>query len=317
MELFFDESGDFGFPAEGFDAYVQAALICPEQHEAEIDGYVTSAKEHLGVEELHAATIDDARLIDICRFIGASPVSLVAQATDTRAMNDAQITEHRLAQAAQLKENLEQWKRAGGSSKRIEDWYWQHINRAGLPQRVSNSEYVQADLLVGLIHAAVFKAIVRNLDDRYRDDLADFHFVLDGKLAGKLAAGEKVLNALLLPRLGSNPYEFVVPSEWFDEPKHPFVAKFGEDDHKISLNRVFEHGLRFESSHDHAGLQLVDVVAYVARRAILEPDNAVIHRAYGEIRESLRTERNGQALKLVRYTSGQDNVDEMRYRRVL
>ena len=274
-------------------------------------------KDELGVEEVHAAEFPAGRLVDICRFIGASPFSLVGQATDTQAMTDRQITEHRLAQAVQLKGNLEQWKRAGGNAKRIEEWFWQHINRAALPQRVNNSEYVQADLLVGLIHAALFKSIVRYLEERFRDDLVDFHFILDGKLPGKLAAGEKVLNTLLLPRLGSNPYELVVPVEWHDEPVHPFVAKFSEGNGKLSLNRIFEHGLRFESSRDYAGLQLVDVVAYVTRRAILEPDNDVIHAAYAQIREPLRTERDGQALKLIRYTSGQDNVDELRYRLVL
>src|SRR5215211_6379827 len=210
-------------------------------------------KDELGVEEVHAAEFPAGRLVDICRFIGASPFSLVGQATDTQAMTDRLITEHRLAQAVQLKGNLE-------------EWFWQHINRAALPQRVNNSEYVQADLLVGLIHAALFKSIVRYLEERFRDDLVDFHFILDGKLLGKLAAGEKVLNTLLLPRLGSNSYELVVPVEWHDEPVHPFVAKFSEGNGKLSLNRIFEHGLRFESSRDYAGLQLVDVVAYVTRR---------------------------------------------------
>jgi hypothetical protein len=317
VHLYFDESGDFAFPADGFDAYVQAALICPDSYLAEMEEYVTQMKDELGVEEVHAAELPAGRLVDICRFIGASPFSLVGQATDTQAMTDRQITEHRLAQAAQLKGNLEQWKRAGGNAKRIEEWFWQHINRAALPQRVNNSEYVQADLFVGLIHAALFKSIVRYLEERFRDDLVDFHFILDGKLPGKLAAGEKVLNTLLLPRLGSNPYELVVPVEWHDEPVHPFVAKFSEGNGKLSLNRIFEHGLRFESSRDHAGLQLVDVVAYVTRRAILEPDNDVIHAAYAQIREPLRTERDGQALKLIRYTSGQDNIDELRYRLVL
>jgi hypothetical protein len=80
---------------------------------------------------------------------------------------------------------------------------------------------------------------------------------------------------------------------------HPFAAKFFEPSENVSLNRIFEHGLRFEPSHEHAGLQLVDVVAYVTRRAILEPDNDVIHRAYAHLRDNLRTERDGQALRLV------------------
>jgi hypothetical protein len=315
--LYFDESGDFAFPADGFDAYVQAALICPDSYLDEMESFVTETKAALGVEELHATDLPEERLVEICAYISESPIQLVGQATDTAAMTDRQITDFRLSQAAQFKENLELWKRHGGTAKRIEDWYWQHINRAGLPQRVSNSEYVQADLLAGLIHAALFKAIVRYLDDHYRDGLVNFYFILDGKLPGQLAAGEKVLDALLLPRLGSNPYDLVVPIEWHDEPVHPFVAKFSEGEGKLSLNRKFEHGLRFESSRNHAGLQLVDTVAYVIRRAILEPSNDVVHAAYNSIREKLRTERDGQALRLVRYDTGQDNIDEARYRPLL
>lgn len=173
-------------------------------------------------------------------------------------------------------------------------------------------------MLVGLIHAVLFKSIVRYIDDSWRDDLVDFHFILDGKLPDKLAAGEKDLDVLLVPLLGSNDYELVVPNTWGDEPVHPFAAKFFEPSENVSLNRIFEHGLRSEPSHEHAGLQLVDVVAYVTRRAILEPDNDVIHRAYAHLRDNLRTERDGQALRLVSGGGGREQeIDDYRYRLVL
>jgi len=158
---------------------------------------------------------------------------------------------------------------------------------------------------------------VRYLDDAWREDFVEFHFVLDAKLPGKLAAGEKELNVLLLPRLGSNDYSIVVPTTWYKEPPHPFIERFSEGNNKSSLNRIFAQGLRFEDSRAHAGLQLVDTVAYVTRKAILEPDNEAIYAAYSEIRENLRTERKGQALRLVRYATGQDSVDEARYRPLL
>jgi uncharacterized protein DUF3800 len=317
MHFYFDESGDFAFPAERFDVYVQAALICPDSFVDKVDHYVINQQRELGVAELHAAELPDEKLDEICRFVAGGPVSLVGQVTDTRAMTDEQIAAHRKAQAVRLRANLEQYQQAGGRWEGAEAWYQRHIKRTELASRVNNSEYVQADLLVGLIHGALFKSIVRYVDDGWRDDLADSHFILDGKLPGKLAAGEKDLNVLLMPRLGSNPYELVIPTSWYEEPVHPFVAKFGERNNKASLNRIFEHGLRFEPSQAHAGLQLVDAVAYVTRKAILEPDNDVIHAAYAHIRETLRTERDGQALRLVRYTTGQDNVDEARYRLVL
>ena len=55
----------------------------------------------------------------------------------------------------------------------------------------------------------------------------------------------------------------------------------------------------------------------MVRKAIVEPENEVIYAAYSLIRENLRTERAGQALSLVRYATGQDNLDEGRYRPVL
>ena len=85
VHLYFDESGDFAFPADGFDAYVQAALICPDSYLAELEECVTQMKDELGVAEVHAAELRAGRLVDICRFIGASPFSLVGQATDTQA----------------------------------------------------------------------------------------------------------------------------------------------------------------------------------------------------------------------------------------
>ena len=95
------------------------------------------------------------------------------------------------------------------------------------------------------------------------------------------------------------------------------IAKFGTGEGKLSLNGIFEQGLRFAASQEHAGLQLVDMISYVTRRAILESGNEVIHRAYAHIRDHLRTERDGQALTLVRYAGGTDTADVTRYRLVL
>jgi hypothetical protein len=317
MHLYFDESGDFAFPADRYDVYVQAGLIVPDSFVDKVEHYVTNTKERLGLVELHAAKVPDDELVGICEWLNSGPLSLVGQATDTAVMTTEQLGNYRQQQAARLAENLTQYKAAGGRWDGAEAWYTRHIKRAELSSRVSDSEYIQAHMFVGLIHAALFKSIVRYIDDEWRDDLVDFHLVLDAKLPGKLAAGEKDLDILLVPLLGSNDYELVVPNTWAEEPPHPFATKFFESDGKVSLNRIFEHGLRFESSREHAGLQLVDVVAYVTRRAILDPEDGVMHRAYGYLRENLRTERNGQALRLLAGEEPARDLDEYRYRLVL
>jgi hypothetical protein len=64
--------------------------------------------------------------------------------------------------------------------------------------------------------------------------------------------------------------------------------------------------------------RFVDVVAYVTRQAILEPENDVIHGPYAHLRDNLRTERDGQALRLVSGGSGvEQELDDSRYRLVL
>src|SRR4051812_8974998 len=106
MHIYFDESGDFAFPSDRFDAYVQAALICPTSFVDKIKHYVENAKLRLGVEELHATALPDEELVEICRFIVDGPIALVAQVTDTDVMTQEAITAHRLEQAAILEQNL-------------------------------------------------------------------------------------------------------------------------------------------------------------------------------------------------------------------
>jgi uncharacterized protein DUF3800 len=318
MHLYFDESGDFAFPTDRYDVYVQAGLIVPDSFVNKVEHYVANKNDELGTTELHAAELPEEELVPICEWLTSGPLSLVGQATDTAVMTAAQLRDYRQEQAARLAENLEQYKAADGRWAGAEAWYTRHIKRAELSSRVSDSEYIQAHMLVGLIHAALFKSIVRYIDDSWRAELVDFYFILDAKLPDKLAAGEKDLDVLLVPFLGSNDYELVVPNTWSEEPRHPFASKFFEPNGNVSLNRIFEHGLHFEPSYEHAGLQLVDVVAYVTRRAILEPDNDVIHRAYAHLRDNLRTERDGQALRLVSGGGGLEHeIDDYRYRLVL
>lgn len=62
MHLYFDESGDFAFPADRFDVYVQASLICPDSFVDKIEHYVTNQQRELGIAELHAAELPDEKL---------------------------------------------------------------------------------------------------------------------------------------------------------------------------------------------------------------------------------------------------------------
>jgi hypothetical protein len=111
--------------------------------------------------------------------------------------------------------------------------------------------------------------------------------------------------------------------QWKGDPPHPFEQKFtvehgrvfGRDvGSAIDLKVVFEHGLAFEDSKDHPGLQLADVAAYVVRRAVLVQHSQPIQRAYDLLRPKLRT-LEGPALRIHRLnTSQEDRSSVERYR---
>jgi uncharacterized protein DUF3800 len=322
--LYFDESGGFAFPVDEFDCYVQAALICPDSQLPAIERFVAERKEDWGVTELHASELTGDQLVQICRFIEQSDCQLLTSVTDTVLTAAAGIAEFRLGQAATVRKNLDWYKERGGDVKEIEDWMLRNIKRTGLASQMNHAEYVQAHFMVELIAEAFQKALIFFHEDKWRDDFHEFRFILDGKLPSKMAAGEKYMHDVIVPTLGSRPGKSITTiSEWRDDPPHPFHVKYSakggrvagkEIEDGLDLKLIFEHGLQFEPSHDHAGLQLVDAVAYTIRRAVLDPENRAIQRAYDALRPKLRND-DGKSLRLVSLNVGeQDRSSLERYR---
>lgn len=321
MYFFFDESGNYSFPEDRFDCYVHAALICPDTALPTISAYVDEFRAASGREEIHAAELDLNQLLEVARFIGRSDCQLLAHVTDTVLVTKSGIAQFRLDQAATLKRNLDWYRREstkaiGSPVPEIEDWYLRQIKRAGLASQISHGEFVQARYLVELVIDAIQKSLLPYSDDRSRDDFADFYFCLDAKLPTKMAAGEKFLNDSIVPALGSRPRQgLTLVSTWKEEPLHPFVKKFagtrgrimGRDvESGIDLSLMFEHGLQFSDSRNHAGLQLVDAVAHIVRRAVLEPDQERVQEAYDALRPKLRNEQ-GNSLTIHRLPVGEED----------
>ncbi len=180
--------------------------------------------------------------------------------------------------------------------------------RSDLSTRISNAEFVQAILLIDLTFAALQKSLIWFTDNAWRDDVESFRFLYDGKLPGKLGAGEKMLRDIIVPVLGSNDrFVLDVVDLWKrQQPPHPFIARFereggwsvGRRAHGsgFDLNLIFEHGLRFADSRHHPGLQIADAVAYITRRAVLEPNDDQAQVAYDLIRDKLSYKRRAMAI---------------------
>jgi hypothetical protein len=140
-----------------------------------------------------------------------------------------------------------------------------------------------------------------------------------------MAAGEKYLNEVLLPVLGSGRRTpLIIPSDWIQPPPHPFIEKYQRDrgairefevQNPVDLKTVFDHGLRFENSADRPGLQLADCVAHLVRRAVLEPEDSTIQQAYDQLRPRLRN-HEGSSLTIHRLNVGEEDRSSLvRYAR--
>jgi hypothetical protein len=165
---------------------------------------------------------------------------------------------------------------------------------------MTHGQFVQARFLIELIFDALQKSLLIYCQDDWRNDFDEFTFVLDGKLPGKLDAGEKYLSDVVVPALGSLAAgRLILVDTWHREPQHPFITKFWREHGQIrgkevtgviDLSAVFDRGLTFGASREHAGVQLADAVAHIVRVAVLEPDNRSIQLAYDELRHSLRND---------------------------
>lgn len=326
MHIFFDESGDYSFPPDRFDCYVQAALICPDSQLESVDAYVEARKQELGVVELHAASLTSPQLLGIAGFIGAtSGCQLLAHVTDTALVTRSRIAEFRLDQAAKIERNLDQYRQEstrvrGRPVPEIEEWMLRQIKRAGLASQITDGEFGQAQYLVELISAALQKSLLAYAHESWAGDFADYGFVVDAKLPRKLAAGEKYLNDLLVPVLGSRRgMPLIIPSNWTGPPAHPFIEKYQRDrgirrgvevENPVDLNAVFEHGLSFENSAERPGLQLADCVAHVVRRAVLRPEDTTIQRAFDQLRPRLRN-HEGSNLTIHRLRVGEEDTTSL------
>jgi hypothetical protein len=326
MHCFFDESGDFGFPPDRFDCYTQAAVICPDSYLPDLREFVAGRYAHWGVRELHASELSPGRRLRLCRFIAQSPLQFAVQATDTELADRPSLGRWRKMQSKLLIENLEWYRAQGGSAESAEHWMIANAKKVSLPSRISDSEFLQAILLVDLVHTALQKSLFLYVDPEWHKDFERFAFVADGKLPGKLGAGEKFLSQMLVPMLGSNArFTLDLVDLWKDnDPPHPFIANFRRPggwsgarrahvrEDVIDLSAIFEEGVRFEESHDHPGLQIADLVAYVARNAVLRPSDTHAQLAYDLIRPKLRT-RDRSTLHLVQINTCLTSLDRYRH----
>lgn len=198
MHIFFDESGDYAFPGDRFDCYVQAAVICPESILPTAEAFVRSRCAAWKLKELHAHQLSAERLQEVAQFLADAPIELCAQLTDTVLTTPEIIMSCRLDQAAAYERSIANYRRSGGGDSEVLANLRTQIKKVGLASQISDAEFVQATLLIDGTVQAIQRALYAYGADEWREAFREFRFVIDGKLSGKKSAGEKYLSSMIV-----------------------------------------------------------------------------------------------------------------------
>jgi Protein of unknown function (DUF3800) len=310
MLFFADESGDYAFPAGGFDVYVLLGLVCPESQQDAIDEFVDATKARCDVAELHGAALDGRELLDVCRFIASINVTAVAIVTDTAMMTPTVIRRFRTRQLTQMQAERAAWKESGGDAPHVDrelaalEKAVQHVSR------LSDPEFVQATLTPELLRDVIQRAIDCYHGDDWREYFSRFDFTFDEKLPGKLSQGQKYMNLMYMRVLGTNKRFVITPPAAWIADNHPYVRNFTVAG-KPAPDKLFANGLATRDSKDVAGLQIADVIACVVRRSVLRTDTSQTVLAAYELLQPVLADREGRCLQMYRYEEGNAAIPEI------
>jgi hypothetical protein len=59
MRFYFDESGNFEFPEDRFEAYTQAVIICADSRLPRVETWIAQARKDWSVAEIHGVDLTD------------------------------------------------------------------------------------------------------------------------------------------------------------------------------------------------------------------------------------------------------------------
>lgn len=288
LRFSFDESGDFGYPNDSYDCYVIAGVICPESVQPRLDSLVDRLKIAFNVDELHATKMNDEQRLSFAKGLANLDIRFVAMATDTNLDSKESIRAFRFAQADNYQQGGDRYAEETVAigmlpDVKIKEFTDRAVKRAAFESRVSDSEIVQTHYMLELIQKSLQCSLFVFHDNRWRPAFSEMRFEIDAKLKEKLSSGEKMLEDVLMPSLGSRAENALgIVETWNTKPPHPFIQKYQVKDVKVGhvraesgfdLRKIFEHGLTFIDSERSAGVQAADLVAYSLRRAVLHPGN--------------------------------------------
>lgn len=277
MHVYIDESGNF-IPLNGERSRVStlAALVIPSSQRDRLFDSFVELREKLrpGCAELHGRELSENEIAAVLRLLARFGAIAELCAIDIGNHRDEDVSDFKTMQAEKLLNGLPE----KPSQELRED-----VERlAQLARTLPNQLFVQGWMTVLLIEGVLDTAINYHAQ-RHPQELQAFNWVIDAKGIG-VTPGEEFWTSLIFPALQTRSHQqpaVVIPWGDFSHFQRFLVPVeetrcFGgeqpdETDSQVSdLSLLLTENLQFSSSSESLGLQMVDVVANAAARALNE-----------------------------------------------
>jgi hypothetical protein len=315
MQVFIDESGDFSLKVGPRQTSILGALIVPENLQYKIDKLISkieSDEKSQQKDEIKGHHLSEISRLKVFEFLEKNPqLKMVVFITDNHINTEESVKSFREKQTEKLETSLKWYKEKGGKSQNVIE----HINRIikinRYASRVSDDNYLQAQMLVNLLHESIQQSLLfyhkdasKKITKKYWPCFNNYVFTIDGKLKTHLSPMEKYVSSNIKLMIGFNPgalkhmtdqekasfiskqRELIVLKDW-QKMGHPFIAKYDTPD-GISVNKIFEHGLKFINSKSSKSLMLIDIIVNTIKRAIeLYDSSSVEYLCFCKISENL------------------------------
>jgi hypothetical protein len=291
MQIGIDASGKFS-TSEGFEPSTLAGAVMPASACAEIGAWTVDALTRWGcgnrLRELHAKEMRwDARLQTCHMLAGRRDVRLAVVVTDQVLLGSrAAVAKHRQRQLEKVRARHPAT--SDGRERRAV------IEALQEDARFADHEYVLGVLTPLVAFGSLQQALCYFRGEEWREEMTTISVMADEE-APKTA---QYCATSLFPVIGGDPrFRPVIDPRWREEPVHPLLAKAMHPDGDGLRPQHLLSEIQWVSSHDHVAVQIADVAAWVVRRAVARPDEAVARECFELLRPLLEGE-DGRAFEL-------------------
>lgn len=273
MYIYIDESGTFQrAPARDASISCVGALIVPSRSHAEMDvGFkkisVTWPKEG---GEVKGRLLNEDHVSVLCDFLEPLGAIYEVSAMDMNATSDSETAKHQRKQAELITINL-----TDDHHPRLKEELWK-LRRAleeMPPQLYAQFTTLTHALWRTLEHGTLYFC------QRVPNELGEFRWVIDAKDKGGTTNSEQWWQSCVKPFLQSHSIRrpmamlkggnySVFYQSFPPMPTPEYLKHLIRDAETNDLKAVLDRHMHFAQSHEHSGLQIVDVLTNAVRRAL-------------------------------------------------